>query len=160
MSEQQYTLARITEITERLDAEITLLMETLQDEEMYIPAFIDIFRKYAHAVALWGAFDKDGRCAGIVYGKAPTKVYPNRGELPITAVLPEVPQRVTKAMFDLVHEWCRQHGAKYMWGWTRRSPRVIKRLYGYEICKEKQLICPLSGCDEHLRVEREVSYGQ
>ena len=149
-----YTVERITNIDVKMERDMRRLMAILDDPEMSIDAWIDIFKRYTMRVSLVGAFDEWGNLHGFIYGRSPNPTYPNRGMMPITVMDPCVPRRTSKRVFDAVLAWLEKHGAKYVWGWTKRSPRVLKRLYGYEVVAERQIIVPLAGHDEHTNVER------
>lgn len=153
-----YTVGRILEVNEYLEAEIVELMKILEDPECSIDGYMHWFKAVPERIGLFGAFDEEGRLVGMIFGQAPISTYPNRGYMPITAVYKEVPQKITKQLFDMTVAWCKENGAKYVWGWTKRSPRVLKRLYGYEVCKERQIIVPIDGYDEHQNVERDPAY--
>ena len=149
-----YTVERITNIDVKMERDMRRLMAILDDPEMSIDAWIDIFKRYTMRVSLVGAFDEWGNLHGFIYGRSPNPTYPNRGMMPITVMDPCVPRITSKQVFDAVLAWLEKHGAKYVWGWTKRSPRVLKRLYGYEVVAERQIIVPLAGHDEHTNVER------
>ena len=157
MRDEQYLICRITDVNEYLEAEIRELMKILEDPECSIDGYMYYFKNSTDKIGLHCAFYK-GNLVGLIFGQAPIRTYPNRGYMPITAVYPTVPQKITKQLFDMTVDWCKDNGAKYIWGWTKRSPRVLKRLYGYEVVKEHQIIVPIEGFDEHLNVERDPAY--
>lgn len=159
MSEEQYTLGRILEVdNEYFESEIAELMKLLEDPECSIDGYMHWFKTATDKIGLFGAFDSQGYLVGLLMGQAPIRTYPNRGYIPISVVDPSVPQRITKKLYDMTIAWCKDNGAKYVWGWTKRSPRALKRLYGFEVCKEHQIIVPIDGYDEHLNVERDEHY--
>ena len=158
MSDKQYTVGRILEVNEFLEAEIVELMKILEDPECSIDGYMHWFKTATDRIGLFGAFDEEGRLVGMLFGQAPIRTYPNRGYIPISVVYSTVPQQITQQLYEMTITWCKDNGAKYIWGWTKRSPRALKRLYGFEVCKERQIIVPIDGYDEHLNVERDMRY--
>ena len=150
---------RILQIDDDLGQQMLDLIETIDDEDMNVDAFIRYFTSSLNEIGVFGAFDDNGKLCSMVYLEPPTEIYPKRGYLFITVSLPGTRLEVSKAVFNAGNEWVISKGATYLWGWTARSPRAINRLYGFEVCKERQVVCPLVG-DDHLKIKRDREYSK
>jgi hypothetical protein len=152
-----WTVKPLREITVKRERELRRLMSILDDPEMSIDAWIDIFKRHLDQILVMAVLS-NGDMAGFIYVRPPATTYPNRGMMPLTVMLPQVPRELSKRAFDLCLQWLEMHGAKYVVGWTKRSPRVLRRIYGYDVMKERQIIVPIGDHDEHLNVERMAPY--
>ena len=149
-------IKRILQIDDDLGQQMLDLIGTINDEDMDVQAFIDLFIASLSEIGVFGAFDGDSLRA-IVYFEPPTAIYPKRGYLYIAAAYPGTPVSVSRDVFDAGCDWIKEKGATYVWGWTSRNPRVVNRIYGFELVQEKQIILPLVG-DDHLKVKRDKNH--
>ena len=151
-------IERITELHRDHAAQMVRLMDLIEDAELDKNA---VLSKILHALdrtCLIGLFDGE-ELKGFVYFTGPNTWYPKRGYLNLTAIDATVPQKYSRMAYDMGCQWLIERGATYVWGWTKRSPRAIKRLYGFEAAKERQVVFPLVG-DDHLKVERDKGCAQ
>ena len=145
-------LKRISHIDESLGSQIAALISTLNDVEMDINAFVGYLIESTETIGLFGAFENN--CIiGLIYIEPPDIIYPNKGYLFLTIGSKKLPHRKSLELLEMAKRWSIEQGATYLWGWTKRSPRAIKRL-GVDVVKERQVILPLVGND-YLNVEIE-----
>ena len=149
-------IERILEINDDLGGQMFDLIETIDDEDMNVDAFIRYFVSSLDTIGVFGAFDGD-KLQAIAYLEPPTEIYPKRAYLFIAAAYPGTPPAVSKELFNVSNQWAIDQGATYLWGWTARNPRALNRLYNFEVCQEKQVVCPLVG-DDHLKIKRDARY--
>ena len=141
-----YDICHITKVDNELAQVIADLIRTIDDPAMDVPSFVLYIMAKAPSQGLFGAFkllDGDLSLKGFLYCESPTMIYPGRASLFLTCVDPSVPIKVSKRLYKVTCDWARSQGATYMWGWTKRSPRAIKRLYGFKIAAERQVFSPL-----------------
>ena len=146
---------KINTVDDALKERLTELSGLLDDPEMDIVATVQFVISQLDRLGLFGAFEGN-MLMGYILAEPPGAFYPNRAYLWIAAVDKHLPRTVSNGMFDMMCRWCIQQGATHLWSWTKRSPRVIHRLYGFEEVAEKQVIRPLVG-DDHLNIERAIA---
>ena len=147
-------IRQIIHLNRLIGIEILGLVDKVDDRELDLTAYWKYLRDQYHRLGLFGAFDDAGRLLGYLHAEPPTPLFPKRGYLYVAATDPQLGREGAQELFRAMKEWLADNGATYLWGWTRRSPRAINRLYGFEVVKERQVVCPISG-DDYLKVERE-----
>ena len=138
-----YDICHITKVDNELAQVISDLIWTIDDPAMHVPSFVLYIMSRASTQGLFVAYDPMGYAKGFLYCESPTMIYPGRANLFLTCVDPSVPIKVSKRLYKATCDWARSQGATYIWGWTKRSPRAIKRLYGFKIAAERQVFSPL-----------------
>jgi hypothetical protein len=132
--------------------EILTLAAMIKDEEFSLQGYYDYLVHRIDTIGLFGAFNDDGKLVGIVHFERPGRLYPERGHIVLAAIERGVPHKVSKELHSSGEAWVQDQGATYVWGYTKRSPRATRRLYGYRLVKEHQMLKGLSG-DTYKNIE-------
>jgi hypothetical protein len=128
-----------------VEIEIINLLSLIKDDEFNYEGYLGYLRRNLSKIGVFGLWDEDGELMGMVHFEKPGTWYPERGFIQLAAIYPIVPRSKSIELHTAGEEWVKENGATYVWGWTKRQPRAVRRVYGYSVVKENQMIKGLSG---------------
>jgi len=88
-------------------------------------------------IALFIAREKDGTICGFTHAEKPSLLEPKIGWLPFSYLGPKADHKIAEDALRLALVWLKDCGASSVRMTSIRPPKVLKKVYGFELAKEK-----------------------